>query len=253
MQAYELYELWAPMEAVWSVWAKPVLFAEIKNWRMLAAAPAEGAAAVGKPDLEWVPPADGSTGVILDLAGVLTIRTGLALAARGYRPVPLYNTSSGGRAVLPVDDLKQSLAAGGESLAALRLPPTAPPVFLLDSRRRNGEYVTNPGMYDNRWVVFPQDFPSGAFLLSRGVRRIVVASAGDTPAEDLSHVLLRWQEAGVQILEVARGSGKAQVTLVRKPPRYRSLWYRALVLLGFRRNAAGAFGGVIPEPGSGAG
>ena len=53
-----------------------------------------------------------------------------------------------------------------------------------------------PGTFDNRWVVFPQDFPSAAFLRSRGVAEVLLIQAGAQPQEDLAHVLLRWQQGG---------------------------------------------------------
>jgi hypothetical protein len=45
--------------------------------------------------------------------------------------------------------------------------------------------------------------------------------------------------------------GLPQPLQVRKPSKFRHLWYRALVLLRLRRNSAGGFGSVIPMPSSG--
>ena len=86
----------------------------------------------------------------------------------------------------------------------------APPAFLLDSRRFPRGKAASPGQFDNRWMVFPQDFPSGKLLLSRGLRRAVVVREGPL-MDDLAHVLRRWQEAGVRIEEkVATEPGGAR-------------------------------------------
>ena len=42
-------------------------------------------------NLSWSPAIDEKVAVVLDLPGAEGVRVGLELAARGYRPVPLYN------------------------------------------------------------------------------------------------------------------------------------------------------------------
>ena len=46
-------------------------------------------------DASWIPPAEDNVAVVLDLPGADGVWTGVALAARGYRPVPLYNAVPG--------------------------------------------------------------------------------------------------------------------------------------------------------------
>jgi hypothetical protein len=111
-----------------------------------------------------------------------------------------------------------------------------------------------PGRFDNRWMVFPQDLPSASFLLSRHLHRAAVLHryADGRPSEDLTHVLLRWQEAGLEIVALNPGAGGPPQPLhLRKPSRFRRLWYRALAVTRLRRNNAGGFGMVIPAPGQG--
>jgi len=99
--------------------------------------------------------------------------------------------------------------------------------------------------FDNRWKTFPQDYPSARFLLERGIRRVVlVQEYAGQPQEDLSHVLLRWQEAGIR-LEVygTKADGPLRELSVRQPSHFRALWQRALAVLGLRRGAWGGFGG----------
>jgi hypothetical protein len=75
--------------------------------------------------------------------------------------MPLFNGTSGPAAVIDVGRLTRALAAGAPAIRGYRLPPDAPPAFLLDSRRNEPATPPAPGAYDNRWVVLAQDFPSG--------------------------------------------------------------------------------------------
>lgn len=139
-----------------------------------------------------------------------------------------------------------ALAAGADALSAARLPPSAPPAFLLDSRRFPRGRTAEPGKLDNRWMVFPQDLPSGNLLLASGLGRAVVLRE-DALMDDLAHVLRRWQEGKVRIEEkLANESGPPRPVEVPRPFRYRHMWYRALAVLGLGRNDAGGFGMRVP-------
>ncbi len=96
-------------------------------------------------------------------------------------------------------------------------------------------------------MVFPQDFPSARFLVERKIKRVTLVQAEKTqPSEDLSHVLLRWQEAGIEILAKTNGDvGAPSGITVSRPSRFKESWYRALA--GLRRSSVGAFGSFIPE------
>src|SRR5438093_11875256 len=91
MNKSRLFEIWAPPASVWSAWAKPVLFAHTTS-RLLAFCgydpPREAATA---PDVGWAPPADGTSAIVVDLAGATGVWLGVALAEAGFRPVPLDN------------------------------------------------------------------------------------------------------------------------------------------------------------------
>jgi hypothetical protein len=77
---------------------------------------------------------------------------------------------------------------------------------------------------------------------------------GDQPKPDLAHVLRRWQEAGIELyLQDPAGYEAPQPMDVKLPSRFRSLVYRVLALSGLRRNSAGGFGSVIPQPSSSSG
>jgi hypothetical protein len=244
MTPSELYKLWAPDEARWSNWVKPVLFADA--FSMVTYQPG----VVPSPDVDWAPAADQSTAIVLDVDGTHAVWMGLALAARGYRPVPLFNGASGPSAVVDVARVAGALRAAANELAGIAIRPDAPPVFLLDARRSGGGTLVSPGRFDNRWVVFPQDFPSANFLLAHGLRNVLLVQSGaGVPKSDLAHVLLRWQEAGLVMWNSDLALNLKPAPLrVQRPGKFRHLWYRALVLAGLRRNSAGGFGAVVPEP-----
>jgi hypothetical protein len=251
MNSSQLFELWAPDASIWSPWAKPVLFAgasflggepeQSNQWQAIT--------------LNWAPPAR-DTAIILDLPGPMAIWFGIALGERGYRPVPLYNGVPGPSALIDVNPIRMALheVEGPLTDFLTRLPADAPPAFLLDAHRSAGAFA-GPGLFDNRWCVFPQDFPSANLLLSRGIQKaLLVQYDSTTPKSDLSHVLLRWQQKQIQILTFSLNAPAQPAPIqVAKPRNFGAIWYFALALAGFRRNSAGGFGSVIPQPSSGGG
>lgn len=260
MTGRELFEVWAPPVSIWSPWVSPVLFAQIECRQT----------APGTDSLEPAPAwhediASPDAAVILDLPGADSIRLALTLAERGYRPVPMINASPGpfvpysglipqSAVALDMSSLVKEICHGTPRLQSVGLAPHAPPAFILDALRLKGTKPLADDMFDNRWMVFPQDFPSARLLAEKGIRRVtLVQTQKASPSEDLSHVLLRWQEAGMEILGMAVNdpSSPSRITVAR-PSRFRALWYRALAMIGLRRNSVGGFGSFIPTS-SGAG
>lgn len=252
MNAEEIYKAWAPEGGKWSPWVIPAPFAELLTLETQALEPLAALAS----GLEALP----DVAVVADLPGGSVILYGLALAQRGFRPLPVINGSPGPYSMHFSNDLPPSipvavdmreisrlLCAGALLLPALALPAGAPPVFLLDALRMSA--APGRGVFDNRWMAFPQDFPSAQALLREGIRRIVlVQRRAEQPREDLAHVLLRWEEAGLQIFAVAEGREHERVPMrINKPSRYRAVWYRMLALLGLQRNDAGGFGAWPPS------
>lgn len=252
MKPSELFDLWAPPAAVWSRWAKPVLFAQ------LDAVPPVSVEAEPLPHLAVR--VDSNSAVIVDLPGALSVRAGLAFLEMGFRPVPLFNGNRGpaitsvmASALVDNEPVIAWLVGGASRVEHSLLPFDAPPVFLLDSRRKAPVSFT-PGRFDNRWIVFPQDFPSAAFLRRQGITRAVLIqeNALSQPQEDLAHVLRRWQEAGLRLFMAApMTEGEPQPLEVERPSRFRALCYTVLAMAGMRRNSAGGFGSIIPQPSSG--
>jgi hypothetical protein len=253
MNPSELFDLWAPPSAVWSRWAKPILFVEA------------GAGLPVSPDTELPLTLDlraaPDLAVVLDLPSATAVKAGLALAEAGFRPVPMFNGARGptslnigGTALVDNDPILTWLLLGAGTLAACQLPDEAPPAFLLDSRRQPPALIATPGRFDNRWIVFPQDFPSANFLRAQGITRVLLVQpdAQRPPQDDLAHVLRRWQEAGLQLsVATPESPSNSQPLNVGRPSRFRALWYAALALTGLRRNSAGGFGSIIPQPSSG--
>jgi hypothetical protein len=265
----ELYSLWAPADSVWSPWVLPVPFAQ------LVCPKTSAAAAAPSFNLDWLPFGNsGELAMIVDLPGGDVIYYGLALLERGYRPVPVIDGSPGpdrnfifppatcgpagvnnkSACVVDMRGLLLALCQGADQLRNAQLAPGAPPAFLLDSNRMAGVSSNVESAFDNRWLAFPQDFPSGRFLTDIGIRRVVLVHNTflKDPQEDLAHVLLRWQEEGIAIESKSARFGDAPTLIqVRKPFRFRAAWYRALAAFGLRRNDAGGFGGYPPSPSSG--
>jgi hypothetical protein len=242
----ECFAVWSPEGVEWSAWAKPVLFASMAQQHIVDALPVDW-----RPlDMSWAPSASERTAVVVDVPGATSIAVGLALADRGFRPVPLFNATAGQSALVDVEQIMRALHAAALQLREMRIKADAPPAFLLDADRMKPATPAAPGKFDNRWVVFPQDLPSANYLLSRGIGGAVVLMRNEKkPAEDLSHVLYRWQQGGVAIAfaDLAQPD-RPRPLEVKRPGWFRVAWYRAITSMGLRRNNAGGFGAIIPIP-----
>jgi len=207
-----LFATWAPEASRWSLWAKPVLFT-------------------------YQPP------VVLPLPPAPELA-----AERGFRPVPLFNTTLGpGNNLHDVAAVLGSLVVLADQLAALRLPLDAPPAFLIDSGRLQGKPA--PATYDNRWMVFPQDFPSARALRAGGIESVILIRRDDTPMQpDLRAVLRYWKRDGVAstLLDPSTGARREatfDASFLGLLTDHMFSWFS-----GLRRNSAGGFGGVVPTP-----
>lgn len=249
MQPEEVYESWAPGASAWSLWARPVLFAQM--------APGEDPFPPTVPSLEldagWLPAAGSDAGLVVDLAGDDSVRTGLALAARGYRPVPLFNACTDLHEVIDQLPILLALRSGTRFLRSLDLSPGAPPAFLLDARRMSPEREVRPGAFDNRWQVYPQDCPSAEALKTRGVARMVlIQRRRRLPRPDLADVLRGWQNGGITLLSKDLDDFAPPIALRVEPrPWYRVVWDCVLDALGLRRSPTRGFGHIVREPSHG--
>ncbi len=254
------FDIWAPAGGRWSDWAKPVLFACMPE-------DDPGSPSSLPPwDTGWLPATTENLALVLDLPGREGVAAALALAARGFRPVPLYNATPGpaSRDFSPVGpqpipavavDAKSIMTALQQAtglLGLVDLALDAPPAFMLDANRRGGNSDPAPRTFDNRSVSFATDFPSPALLRSHGIRgAILVQATGSQPQADLAPALRRWQEAGL-VLKLKRldHPGPPMEFEVACPPRFRRVWQWILEAIGWRRSPPGGFGHFGPFPGS---
>lgn len=232
----ETYRIWAPDYVIWAQWAKPVLFVRhqgsINNVKL------------DIPEIKWIQGMEKRTMIIVDLPRHSGVEESLALARMGYRPVPLYNgvAGPGSSSIVRVHEIVAALYKGADELITCNIRADAPPVFMLDSNRMSGS-GKEPGTYDNRWCVFPQDMPSAAFLIKEGINKIIVRA--ESIQNDLSHILCRYQKEGIEI-NLCNGQTVKKIT-VTEPSSFKSLSYRFKVILGLTRNATGGFGSMVPE------
>jgi len=238
----DCFTAWAPEGDFWSRWAKPVVFASAGSF-------VDEPVSVPALDDLPVPGSFDPSAIVVDLPGGESVQMGLALAARGYRPVPLFNGTWGPNAVVPVDLIARALGGGVAILTRHPPPADARPAFLIDASRGDARGSAEPGRYDNRWIVLPQDFPSAATLLSRGITSVtLIRRSNPVPDQDLAIVLKRWQDGGLRIRSVTTETKEAHETVsLAIPTRVRWLWYGALALMGLRRSNVGGFGAQIPE------
>ena len=240
-----LFRIWAPENGRWSAWAKPVLFTYA--FRGDVQPSGSHATPASNVQLAAVPGAGSGAALVVDLPGASGVAFGIALAERGYRPVPLYNVTTGpGQDVIDVMPLLGALRKGAGPLATLSLPDDAPPAFLIDSRRLDG--LPAPTMYDNRWMIFPQDFPSGRALAASGISRVVVIRGAEPLRSDLRAVLRLFRREGIEVeaLDPVTGASAALAFDL-------SIWsllseHVSSVWNGLRENSAGGFGGTVPKP-----
>lgn len=242
----EVYGQWAGEGAVWSPWVKPVLFSEMAE-SVLGLEPASMEA---PQDVEWpwLPRTGTGFALVLDLPGVRAVPLSVALARRGYRPVPLFNgVPRLGDSVVPSEPIARLLVSLGEDVERAGLPLDAAPAFVLDAGRMAGGRVPRPGEFDNRWMVFAQDLPSASFLLEHGIHRVLLVQEGSAIAEDVTHVLRAYRKGGIDLLVKSLADAEDPEVIVLPAGSWlRTVFFRALVLARLHRSSAGGFGDVIP-------
>lgn len=240
------FRAWAPAESPWSAWAKPVLFTY--SPRVPADPPRSPAFLV-----KALPEPDARTCAVIDLHGADSVACALVLAQLGFQPVPLFNITSGpGRNQIDVGPILAALLHGVDVLRASAVPPDAPPAFILDRARLDG--VPLPGSYDNRWMVFPQDFPSGRALRAGGIDRVALLRAPGRIGHDLRAVLRLWNRDGLSTVICDPESGKSEeLGFASLSPLAALADHFRLVFHGLRVNSAGGFGGSEPDASIGSG
>lgn len=212
----EIYQSWAPNGKKWVDWVRPVPFVEMEHFQ-------KGYGFCGPADtntyrVDYVDEARKDVALIVDLPGAGSVQEGIALAKRGYRPIPIFNGTveqKDARATTDNESAALALMHYAEELAKVELPEDAPPAFLTD-RKRLQRYKVDLGIFDNSWDVYHQDLPSAEYFLNNGIRKIVVV--GDSIAKDLQKLLYGFQKKGIDIFWTKGYEAPKKVTL-RKPLR----------------------------------
>jgi len=245
-----VYDQWRRAAQPWAQWVKPALFDRLEE---TSAAEAEGArpseahAPAKSIDTSWLPE---KAAVILDLPGEQALVAALALGERGMRPVFAINASSSptGAEAISTAAVRRLLLGAGEQAASLPTGGTAPPAFILDSRRGGDELPPPPGSFDNRWVAFPSDLPGAEELRRGGLDRVVVVQEGAACMPDLAAILRVYQRAGLELMLRDVGGGALGPLKLPEMAWLREVaggFYRRLRLT---RRADGAYGRWVPLP-----
>lgn len=261
----KFYEIWSGTH-FWSDWTKPVLFAT--GFKKIKRIPNHDDAGIllniARRTLadsgfsEVVSEADDGSKccVIIDYPGKISLGIGAVLSTKGFAPIVLFNGVFGPqKRILDDDKPVKILIDNEESVKALvdlsefleNTVADPSPAFLLDSVRQLGE--PEPNIYDNRWITFPQDFPSGKVLVSKGINKCFLLTDSSKIPNDLCHVLYRWQQEGIIFFK--ENNGKPNRIEISKQHRFGNLFYRMAVLAGFRPHSFGGFGNYVPDPSQG--
>ena len=144
----DIFKIWAPFGKKWVEWVRPVPFMAIDDktkasCQMSIMLPY--AQDLNKDNM------DRTTAVIVDLPGVQSLDVGIALAARGYRPIPIYNGTieqKASRATTDNSSVANALMWGASILNDIEIKDDAPPAFLTDTNRLNRHKI-DCSVFDN--------------------------------------------------------------------------------------------------------
>ena len=195
MTGKEVYKIWAPSNAKWTDWVRPVPFVQIDDEDFKIYKTVD----FSIPKINYISELMKDTAIIVDLPEHYSINEGIALAKMGYRPVPVFNGTAqtkGSKATVDNHAVEAGLILGGIELQKIELKQDAPPVFLTDSNRLN-RHKLDISIFDNSWDLYHQDLPSAEYFLSNGITKIIVR--GNIFGKDLNKILYRHQEKGMKI------------------------------------------------------
>lgn len=190
----EIYRSWAPYGKKWVDWVRPVPFIEIHTKKK-----GYSVSPIFIPDHICVKACDEKTAILVDLPGAHSVEMGLALAEKGYRPIPVYNgieEQEGARATTDNQSIDTVLFYGAKELEKIQIPDDAPPAFLMDTNRLQ-RYKMDDSIFDNSWDLYPQDIPSAKYFLAQGIDKILII--GNQVSRDLKKILYDFQKKGLQI------------------------------------------------------
>lgn len=199
MTVKDIYKIWAPAGKKWVDWVRPVPFVEMNSYSKMY-----NYSDFTIPSISYVEEDCTDTAIIVDLAGTESVKEGLALAKKGFRPIPIFNGTveqKGARATVDNQSAGISLALGATELVKTPIKEDASPAFLTD-RNRLQRYKMDVSLFDNSWDVYPQDLPSAEYLINNGIRKVIVV--GTSVAKDLKKILYNYQKKKIEIFHTNR-------------------------------------------------
>ncbi len=210
----EVYKIWAPTGKKWVDWVRPVPFVEMEHFT-------KGYGSCGNTDngarrAEYADEAWKDAAFIVDLPGGESVWEGIALAKKGYRPIPIFNGTAeqkDARATTNNESASLALMQYAEVLAGIELSDNARPAFLTD-RNRLQRYRVDLGIFDNSWDVYHQDLPTAEYFLANNIHKIVIV--GQSVARDLAKILRPFQKKGIEIF-LTNGYEAPRKVVLRKP------------------------------------
>lgn len=195
----ECYRIWAPCGKKWSDWVRPVPFiaaqANVKGYHL---------GELSIPMIDFIDESFHQAAIIVDLPGDESVEVGIALARRGYRPVPIYNGTieqENARATVDNQTVGAALLWGAEVLKEIEIAEDALPAFLVDKNRLH-RFKVDAGVFDNSWDVYPQDLPSADYFLKNGIHKIIVIS--NSMSKDLKAIFRKFKKKNIQICLMKR-------------------------------------------------
>lgn len=190
----EIFRIWAPVGSKWIDWVRPVPFVAIN--KKSESYDLEKFEII---NINYIDKLEKDTAIIVDKNGNRSIEEGLGLAKIGYRPIPIYNGTNGQDGVLSVVNnhiIETGLIKGAIELNKMKIEKDAPPVFLLDSSRRN-RLKMNFSVFDNSWDIYDQDIPTAEYFIKNGINKIIIS--GEKINKDLKEILYKFQKKDIKI------------------------------------------------------
>lgn len=214
MTAKEIFQIWAPIGKKWVDWVRPVPFVEMNDYSKNYSF-----SNLSIQTIDCIDTNCDDTAVIVDLPGVESVKTGLALAKAGFRPIPIFNGTieqQGARATVDNQAVGIALIWGASELLQIDIRDDALPAFLVDSNRMN-RFKMEASLFDNSWDVYPQDLPSAEYFLENNIRKIIII--GERVSKDLKKILYPFQQKKIQIFLTNGYEAPKKITLHRPFPK----------------------------------
>ena len=189
----EIYKIFAPADAKWVEWVRPVPFVAIDTYNRTPAIDWQDRKAI------FIENYQSDTAIFIDLPGKEAIELSIDLAYKGYRPIPLFNGTdeqNGAQATTDTYLIESSLINGAKKLKDIHLKNDANPAFLLDYFRTN-RYRAKESIFDNSWDLYKQDIPSAQYFKGNGINKIIIVSK--EIQKDLKKIFLNFQDNNINL------------------------------------------------------